>query len=615
MRSFVYLAIALVGCGASRFKTEHVGVVPLGNGGSVTLARGNYQLAMRFDVPRAQIVEWTLRCPSVERAGVAGETFESYRTRRLAELQRMVEQDRHRLATVTNVIGAHAGAAVQVQGPATTVSAEARAPSGEVVAEQAIQQIHELPYGDVGAGSYTTAIHVQTAQDGECTLSTKAIDPVGGTIAVDRIRDLRAEKQERVAAQNTTAIDARMRVRTRLVALGADEHARERRIAEEARRREEERIARERREEENRLRLEAEARLKWESEAPERERRARLEAERNAALEARRIAMENERLAREAKEEEARRARMVIVERERLERTRILEEERRARMVIVERERLERTRIIEEERRTRILIIERERSEALRVRGAYVAWLVGTCNADPHRLARMEVERVERMRRIEIERVERMRRIEIERVERERRIEIENERLARERRERERRIEIENERVARERREREQHELRIALSVRAQLAGYLVAAGARLRPPRPNMIVEVAGTAPFDGARWEAGVWIWVQESWSWQWRKGGWVDSTQFGDTGGDVVVRAPVLEAPTVTTRTVTTTTSSTTTSQPSTTVVAPATTVIVPAGVTVEVPRGSITIDVRPSPPTRTKKPARVRDHRRR
>ena len=90
-------------------------------------------------------------------------------------------------------------------------------------------------------------------------------------------------------------------------------------------------------------------------------------------------------------------------------------------------------------------------------------------------------------------------------------------------------------------------------------------------------------------------------------------------------LVVRRRVIEVPATTTVTTTTTTSTSSSSetaatvstpQPApTTVVAPAATVVVPAGVRVEGPRGSITIDVRPSLPTRAKKPARVRDHRRR
>jgi hypothetical protein len=559
MRSFVCLAVVLAGCGASRFRTEHVGITQVGAGGSVTLARGNYQLAMRFEVPRAQIVAWTLQCPNMERTGVVGETFESYRTRRLAELQRMVDQDRRRLAMVTNAIAPHGTATVQADGRRTQVRTQVHVPSGEVIAEEAIQPIVELAHGDVGAGVYTATIHVQTQNDGACTVTTNAIDPIGGTIAVDRIRDLTAEKQERVAVQRTHAIDARMRLRSRLVASGADEHARERRLAEQARLREverqrraeieeAERVARIKREQETKLRLEAEARIKWEAEAPERARRAQLEAKE--------------------------------------------EEERRARMVIVERERLERIRIIEEERRMRITIVERERTEALRVRSLYVAWLVGTCNADPHRLARIEMERTERIRRIEIERTERIRRIEIERIERERRIEI-------------------------ERGERERRNMEIALTARAQLAGYLVDAGARMRPPRPQMIVEVTGSAPFDGARWEGGTWIWRKDSWQWQWKKGGWVDSVQFGAAGGETVVRAPAREVEPVVVETTHTTT---------TTVTAPpvqtetAVDVRIPASVTVEVPTGSISIGVQSAPPrvkrdSRTKERARVRDHRRR
>ena len=129
MRSFVWLSIVLAGCGASRFRTEHVGTAPVvANAGSIPLGRGNYQMAMRFDIPRAQVVGWTVRCPGVERTGQAGETFENYRTRRLVELNRMVEQDRRRLATVTTAIAGQAAARLQVSGPGTVVTAEATAP-------------------------------------------------------------------------------------------------------------------------------------------------------------------------------------------------------------------------------------------------------------------------------------------------------------------------------------------------------------------------------------------------------------------------------------------------------------------------------------------------------
>jgi hypothetical protein len=573
MRAFVFLSIVLAGC-AARYRTEHVGtaqVVAGGGASSISLGRGTYQMSMQFDVPRAQVVAWTLRCPGVERAGQAGETFEAYRTRRLAELNRMVEQDRRRLATVTNAVTSQVGARVQVRGPGTTIDAEAAPPTGEAIAEQAIEQIHELPGGDVGMGSYTAKIRVQTFDDGACTVTTQSLDPVGGSLAVDRIRDLRAEEQERQVAQRAQAIDARVRVRARLVSAGADEQARARRIAEQQRRRAEEarlraelearrvaerdarraeeREARVRRAEADRLRLEAEARVRWEAEAPERARRARLEEERRARL---------------AVEEEARRARLAVEE-----------ETRRARLVV-----------IEEERRTRLVVIERERTRALTVRGEYIAWLVGTCNADPHRRARLEQERIDRERRIEFEREERRRIVVLEREERTRR------------------VTLERERVERVEREREQRQLDMAFAVRAQLTGYLVGTGARLRPPRPAPLVEVAGTAPFDSARWESGTWVWIERTW--QWRKGGWVDSTRFGNAGGEVHVRAPavVREIEVAPTTTQTATTQTTTTVD-----------VSVPSGVTIAVPgvQGSISIDVKPAAPRAPS--TTVRDHRRR
>jgi len=164
----------------------------------------------------------------------------------------------------------------------------------------------------------------------------------------------------------------------------------------------------------------------------------------------------------------------------------------------------------------------------------------------------------------------------------------------------ERQREAERELVVRERQAREARELQAAFSVRAQLSSYLVGAGARMRPSRPAANVEVAGTAPFDGARWESGTWIWVQGTWQWQWQKGGWVDSVQFGAAGGEAPVRTQTVvhQEPVQTTTTTSTST---------------AVEVSVPSGVTIGVPQGSISIDVRPVTP-RTSKPA-VRDHRRR
>lgn len=46
---------------------------PWAVGGGVTLPPGTYDLALWFDVPRPQLVDWTLTCPGVERTGTVGE--------------------------------------------------------------------------------------------------------------------------------------------------------------------------------------------------------------------------------------------------------------------------------------------------------------------------------------------------------------------------------------------------------------------------------------------------------------------------------------------------------------------------------------------------------------
>src|SRR5687768_13507778 len=63
--------------------TDTTGVhPPWAIGGGMQLAQGSYELALWFDIPRAQVVDWTVTCPGVEVAGTAGESFVQYRARR-----------------------------------------------------------------------------------------------------------------------------------------------------------------------------------------------------------------------------------------------------------------------------------------------------------------------------------------------------------------------------------------------------------------------------------------------------------------------------------------------------------------------------------------------------
>src|SRR5215216_1018195 len=94
------LLILLAACGGTRYRTELVGHGNAGDG--IQLPQGNYELAMRFEVPRAQVVDWKIVCPGVDIDGQVGETFPQYRTRRLTELARDREAD---VAAANVVIG------------------------------------------------------------------------------------------------------------------------------------------------------------------------------------------------------------------------------------------------------------------------------------------------------------------------------------------------------------------------------------------------------------------------------------------------------------------------------------------------------------------------------
>src|SRR5690606_28976356 len=90
MRLRYLSALALVTACGSHIRRDVIGsgsgaVQPRGAvavtppAGGMTLAPGNYELALRFDVPRAQVVEWTVTCPGVDRHGTLGEPFDAYR--------------------------------------------------------------------------------------------------------------------------------------------------------------------------------------------------------------------------------------------------------------------------------------------------------------------------------------------------------------------------------------------------------------------------------------------------------------------------------------------------------------------------------------------------------
>jgi hypothetical protein len=424
MRLFVGCAVAAIAACGGRYRTELVGSAgatvalrgaPVGAGGGtgIQLPAGTYEVAMRFEIPRAQVIEWRLACPGAEAAGTAGETLEQYRARRLAQLREERERERQRVASVAGALAglaplprASGGARVEAPGAHATVSGEvAVSPDavGAAVGAAVVDLEVQLPPGDVGRGTLAANARLQTAGDGACALHAIADDPdVRGTFEVVRVRDLDAEARLRRMAVADGAAQVRTRVTAHLVALGADPAARAARLEAEAAAR--------------RARAEAAAQAE-----------ARVRAEAEAKL------------------------------------------------------------------RVRVSYEERRRAMAYEARGWVVAYLVGKCQADPHRRERV---------------------------------------AERERRERERRLVADAERAARLEAD--------ALQARAHLRAYLIALGAKERPPKPPPRPEEPGEPPFPGAEWTAGEWRWEDAAWAWI--DGAWSEPTVFGDAGGDVGVDAGV-------------------------------------------------------------------------
>lgn len=514
----LFVSFALLGC-ASHIRTEFVGTgtgvvttrtatSPPPVGGGVMLPRGTYDIDLRFNLPRAQLVEWKVTCPGVEQTGRLGESFETYRDRRLMEMRsewsrrKKAEEDAREAAensppttrTTTTRVRTPVGAV-------TTTTTRVVAPAPIPLAGP---EPTELRPGDLGGGTLPATTRIDTTADGACSIVAVTDDPdVMVAYQIIRIRDLRAEANERRQTLHAGAITARSRVSAQLVTYGADVDAKKRRLEADAR-----------------LRADAERKRGLEL-AKQREIELRI------SLEARRKADEQRRLRLEA---EAR-----------------LEWEREAPL------------------RARAELLRKQRALAITTRVTVVEWLVGTCHADPDRRDRIarqrEAERLERERliaiRIEQERVERERllRIKLEaervqRVEREKRMAVEYLERQRLRDEAERariaKLEAENARRAKEAAALAELELRRsneALRIRANLTSSLVARGAKLRPPRPAPLPETPGPIPFDGAEWIAGSWTWVSLRGEWVWTAGGWRDTARFGNAGNSgIVVHAPV-------------------------------------------------------------------------
>ena len=224
------MLILLAACGGTRYRTELVGhgngmvssrvavaetdLVAAPGAGGIQLPQGNYELAMRFDVPRAQLVDWKIVCPGVNIDGQAGETFEQYRERRLAELHRDREEHRARAQAAANIVVGAVTPRARVGNAEVHAHVDVRADVNEVI---------ELAPDDVGRGSFVASARVMTAGDGVCALQVSADDAdVRAAFTVTRIRDLDAEQRMRTIAAREVAVRVRDQLTAQLVTAGAD---------------------------------------------------------------------------------------------------------------------------------------------------------------------------------------------------------------------------------------------------------------------------------------------------------------------------------------------------------------------------------------------------------
>jgi len=546
MRRFASFMVLLTACGTARFRAEHAGTgvavvsqrgAAVATGAPITVGQGAYDLRLHFDVPRAQLVEWSVACPGADSTGSVGEPFEAYRTRRLAQLKADRERQAQTAGAVTNALaGAFAPqlSATATNGPVRTdVTVDPGAAAGTAVAGSIDRGPIELPPGDFGAGPIETVVHLVTTAPGTCTVTAVADDPnVLGRFDLVHIRDLEQEAHERDAAIATASVKARASVTARLVAEGGDPEKRERERQAAARAEAEAGAA---------ARAHAEAELEVSNAHAEAELRVREQHEAEVSAHA-------EAELRVRREEEARQLRVAMEVRARW---RVLliswgaDVEYRARLRAEEAARVRAAAELEA-RRIRIAMEVRARWRLL-----LISW-----GADPeyqqHQIDRANAAVAEHDRQVAL--------------------------------------------LVAERQRREALMLELSMRARTQLRGYLVAIGARERPPMPPAPPENPGTAPFAGATWVAGRWSWSGAVWVWS--AGGWTDTSGgFGETGGDVavqptIVETPVVEAPIV--------------------VDAPGVTTTTIVGPAIPVVREHRTITVRPAREPAHHEPV-VRDHR--
>src|SRR5262245_28880734 len=119
--------LAATGC-APQFQTQLIGQTTIVAGpptagpaavAEIPVPESHSAQVLRYVVslPRAVQLHYQITCPSAERQGSMGETFESYRTRRLAELERERQQQANLIGSLVGAVAPPVRAGGGVAGP------------------------------------------------------------------------------------------------------------------------------------------------------------------------------------------------------------------------------------------------------------------------------------------------------------------------------------------------------------------------------------------------------------------------------------------------------------------------------------------------------------------
>lgn len=174
-----------------------------------------HRIRYHLVLPRALQLAYTVSCPGVEQNGLVGETFEVYRTRRLAQLERERQKNAALVGGLVGAVAPKAKARVETANENGTATAEGEVDPGAAVegAVYAASDAPTLPEGDVGAQVRDGTLELVVATPGECTFALRSDiaeqDTAGVTadVTLEKIVDVRAERDAARAAARAKAAE------------------------------------------------------------------------------------------------------------------------------------------------------------------------------------------------------------------------------------------------------------------------------------------------------------------------------------------------------------------------------------------------------------------------